>query len=77
MSVTPPKPHDELLAVASRVSRAAPNTWVEFLKAFEAYTDVRRDACVQSVADQVLINQGRARQCVELIALFNDAAKQK
>ena len=77
MSVTPPKPHDELLAVASRLSRAAPNNWAEFLKVFSDYADARRDACVQSDADKVLLNQGRARQCVDLLTLFNNAAKQK
>jgi hypothetical protein len=73
VSITPPKPHDELSAVAARLSRAAPNTWDEFIKAFEAYAAVRRDACVQAPADRVLIAQGRAQQCVELSSLFMNA----
>ena len=73
MSVTPPKPHDELALVAARLSRAAPNTWDEFMKAFEDYTAVRRDACIQAPADRVLLAQGRAQQCVELSSLFSKA----
>ena len=84
MTVTPPKPHDELALVAARLSRAAPNSWDDFVRAFEAYAEVRRDACIQAPADRVLIAQGKAQQCVELSSLFskaivtaNEAAKQK
>lgn len=73
MTVTPPKPHDELALVAARLSRAAPNTWDEFIKAFEVYATVRKDSCVQAPADKVLLAQGRAQQCVELSSLFRNA----
>lgn len=77
MTVTPPKPKDELQAVAARLSRAAPETWQAFIKAFEVYTDEARDACVQAPADKVLKAQGRAQQCVDLSALFTTAIKQQ
>lgn len=73
MSVTPPKPKDELAIVAARLSRTAPNTWDDFIKAFEAYARERKDACVQAPADKVLVAQGRAQQCVELSSLFTNA----
>lgn len=75
MTVTPPKPKDELATVAARLSRAAPNTWVEFIKAFEAYTTERKDGCVQAAADKVLLAQGRAQQCVELSSLLTSATQ--
>ena len=75
MSVTPPKPHDELALAAARLSRAAPNSWDDFVKAFEAFTGTRKDACIQAPADKVLLAQGRAQQCVELSSLFTNAIK--
>jgi hypothetical protein len=77
VSVTPPKPKDELQSAADRLSRSAPNQWAEFIEAFVRLTEEKRDACVQSPADQVLLAQGKARQCVELLALFTAPAKQK
>lgn len=77
MSVTPPKPKDELQAVATRLSRAAPETWQAFMKAFEVYTNEARDQCVHAPANRVLIAQGRAQQCVDLSSLFTETIKQK
>jgi len=77
VSTTPPKPKDELQAVAARLSRAAPETWQAFIKAFEVYTNEARDACVQAPADKVLKAQGRAQQCVDLSSLFSSAHKQQ
>ena len=73
MSITPLKPRDELALVAARLSRAAPSTWDEFIKIFEAYTADRKDSCVQAPADKILLAQGRAQQCVELSSLFKNA----
>lgn len=77
MSVTPPKPKDELASAAARLSRAAPNTWADFMKAFEVYTADLKDACVHAAADKILLTQGRAQQCVDLSSLFTNAIKQK
>jgi hypothetical protein len=83
VSITPPKPKDELALAAAHLSRAAPNSWSDFVKAFEALTVERKDNCVQAPADRVLLAQGRAQQCVELSSLFTNAiataneAKQK
>lgn len=77
MSTAPPKPKDNLLAAAARVSRAAPNMWAEFMVEMEAYTRSREVACVHAPADRVLLAQGGARQCTELLTLFHDAAKIK
>ncbi len=75
MTVAPPKPHDVLTTVAARLSRAAPNTWDDFIAAFEAYTAVRRDACVLAPADKIFVQQGKAQQCAELLSLFSTAIK--
>lgn len=76
MSVTPPKPKDVLTTAAARVSRAAPNAWEEFMAAFATYTRSRETACIQAPADGVLLAQGGARQCIELLDLL-EAAKLK
>lgn len=72
---TPLKTHEELALAAARLSRAAPNHWADFLKVFAEHTLAHKDACVQAVADRVLITQGRAQLCVELCSLFTDAEK--
>lgn len=77
MSVTPPKTKDVLASAAARLSRAAPNQWAETIAALEKYVRERELACVQAPADRVLIAQGMARQCQELLTLFTDEAKQK
>jgi len=77
VSITPPKPKDELQAVAARLSRAAPETWQAFIKAFDVYRAEAFDQCVQAPADKVLKAQGRAQQCVDLFSLFSTAHKQQ
>ena len=74
---TPPKAKDTLVAVAGRLARAAPNTWIEFIDAFSAYHRERESVCVHAPSDRVLVAQGGARQCQELLSLFTDAVKQK
>jgi hypothetical protein len=76
VSITPPKPQDELALVAARLSRAAPNSWDDFVKVFAAYVQLRKDGCVQAPADKVLLAQGRAQQCMELHTLFTEGIKQ-
>jgi hypothetical protein len=77
VSVTPPKPKDELQAVAARLSRAAPETWQAFIKAFEVFTEEAVHQCVQAPADKVLKAQGRAQLSVDLSSLFSTAHKQQ
>lgn len=73
----PPKPKDNLQVAAARLSRAAPNMWIEFMVELAAYARDRESACVQAPADRVLLAQGGARQCNELFTLFTEAAKIK
>lgn len=77
MSVVPPKPKDVLILKAAHLSKAAPNSWGEFIEAFTAYARERVDLCIQAPADKVLLAQGMARQVNELLALMVDASKQK
>lgn len=77
MSTAPPKPKDILTLAAARLSKAAPNTWLDVMSALEGYAREAELACVRAPADGVLIAQGRARMCHELLDLFNNAAKQK
>jgi hypothetical protein len=74
---TAPRPKDALVAAAARLSRAASGDWANFLTAFEAYTRERESACVHATSDRVLLAQGGARQCIELLTSFTDAGKQK
>jgi len=77
VSTTPPKPKDKLALAAARLSKAAPNAWVEFMSDFGEYVRDRELACVQAPSDRVLNAQGRAQQLQELCSLLLDAAKQK
>jgi hypothetical protein len=73
VSITPTKPHDELSIVAARLSRAAPNMWEEFVKAFDVYAATVAGACVHAASDKVLNAQGRAQQCADLSSLLKNA----
>jgi hypothetical protein len=53
----------------------APREWSDFLAAFKAYTDNRRDQCVSSPSDAILAAQGRAQQCASLVRLFDECLK--
>jgi len=64
-----------LTAAAARLSRAAPNSWDDFVAAFELYAAVHRNACVQAPADKIFVQQGKAQNCAELSALFSNAIK--
>ena len=66
----PPKPHDNLAEAAVRLSRTAPNAWLDFMKAFSEYTDSRRAECIRAPADKVLLAQGHARECETLAEIF-------
>jgi hypothetical protein len=73
VAVTPNRPHHELSLAAAKLSRAAPNQWEQFVKAFEMYTAVAVQACVAAPPDKVLIAQGQARQSAEILNLLNEA----
>lgn len=77
MGVIPPKPKDILLSKAAHLSKAAPNSWKEFVDALGVYARERVDGCIQAPSDKVLIAQGMARQINELLTLMVDASKQK
>lgn len=77
MSTTPFKPNDMLTIEANRVSRSAPTVWAEFMKAMVEYARQQELACIQAPADQVLLAQGKARQCQELLTLFTAQPKQR
>jgi hypothetical protein len=77
VSITPPKTHDVLMTAAAQLAKAAPNSWNEFAAALAAYTQDRKDLCIQAPADKVLLAQGRAQQCVELSSLLKHATQPK
>lgn len=78
MSVTPLKPKDNLVIAAARLSKAAPNTWKEFIDAFTAYNNERLRDCMRAPSDKVLVTQGKAQNTEELLVLITvEAAKQK
>jgi hypothetical protein len=65
----------DLTEPAARLARSAPGEWREFLEAFRKYTDARKDNCVLAQLDELQRSQGRAQQCVQLVALLSDAIK--
>ena len=54
-------PEQDLIVAASRLSRAAPESWDEFLKAFHLYGWDLANQLVASPRDMVYIAQGRAQ----------------
>lgn len=62
----------DLILKTASLARMAPQEWSDFLAAFKQYTDTRRDQCVSSPVDTILIAQGRAQQCASLLRLFEE-----
>lgn len=65
----------ELILKSAALARTSPEEWSVFLAEFKNYTDTRRDQCVSSPVDTVLVAQGRAQQCVALLRLFEECLK--
>ena len=65
----------ELILSAASLARSSPREWELFLAEFRKYTNVKRDQCVSSPVDTLLVAQGRAQQCVALLRLFEECVK--
>ncbi len=64
---------NELLEASKRLSQAAPNTWQEFVKAFELHDALKRIELVQSPLDRLQISQGRAQETTAILKIFLQA----
>lgn len=73
MSVTPLREQDKLSVAVSRLQRANPNGWKDFMEAFEGVATAKTKECVQAPGDKVILAQGRAQQCADLLDLFANA----
>jgi hypothetical protein len=58
---------------AAALMRAAPVEWATFKEALKRYADEQRDNLVRASLDELQRSQGRAQQCSQLVALFEDA----
>ena len=65
----------DLTVPAAELASMAPKAWAEFRAAFRRYAEGRRDRLVQSSSEEILKLQGRAQECVQLVALFDDAVE--
>ena len=54
-------PEQNLILAAARLSRASPESWDEFMKAFHLYSWDQANLLVASPPDMVYIAQGRAQ----------------
>lgn len=76
MSIAPLRELDKLTMAAARLQRANPNGWKDFMDAFEGVAAAKTKECVQAPPDKVIVAQGRAQQCADLLDLFaNSLAK--
>jgi len=67
-----PNPKDQFYVKASRLARAAPKNWHDFLNEFAALVEKSRTDCIKSEPAYLQINQGRAQQ---MTALLEDLQK--
>lgn len=65
-----------LTVVAAQLAFRAPEQWADFLSAFHAYADARKDDVVQANPDSLVNCQGRAQACVHLRKLFSECREQ-
>lgn len=61
-----------LIVRAASLARSAPREWEDFLKAYKAYVDTKKDQCVAAARDTLLVAQGCAREAGALQRLFNE-----
>jgi hypothetical protein len=62
----------DLILAAAKLQRTAPESWKEFLGAFEDHTNKTRDNCISSPLETLPLNQGRAQACVALLKVLRD-----
>jgi ribosomal protein RSM22 (predicted rRNA methylase) len=65
----------DLIFAAAHLAQRAPQEWAQFLSALVAYTDERRDECIQSPPAMLQVTQGRAQACATLRKLLADSVK--
>lgn len=63
---------DPLSTAACHLKHAAPEEWNEFLRAFHSYTGALTATVIEAPGERVLIEQGRARQCLKFIQIFQE-----
>lgn len=65
----------ELILASAKLARSAPETWTEFLGAFDAYTNTQISNCISSPLEALAQNQGRAQSLVALQKVLRDCLK--
>ena len=68
----------DLIVAAARLSRASPESWSEFLKAYHLYAWDLANVLVASPLDMVYVNQGRAQGVAQVGRILDNCrAKQE
>lgn len=67
------KAKDELILKTAALARTGHAQWSEFLVAFAAYVNSKKDECIVAPVADLQVTQGRAQQCVALEELFKGA----
>lgn len=62
----------DLVLASARLARSAPESWKQFLGAFELYSQQHADNCIQSSIEELQRNQGRAQSVAHLYKLFSE-----
>lgn len=57
---------------AARLARSAPESWKQFLGAFQAHSSQQIQNCIKSPLDELPRNQGRAQATAHLFGLLAD-----
>lgn len=64
---------DELTLKAAALAHAGYGQWSDFLAAFAAYTNEKKDECLAAPVADLQVAQGRAQQCKLLEDLLKGA----
>lgn len=65
----------ELILAAAKLARSAPESWKQFLGAFDDYANSHVSNCISSSLEALAQNQGRAQSMVALQKLLRDSLK--
>jgi len=67
------KEDNVLSPAAANLSRRAPQEWAQFKVAFKLYVDAQLRLMLKAPKEELHRLQGKAQECEELAALFDDA----
>jgi len=60
----------KLIFAAAALRRQSLEGFQNFVEAFRAFTETRRDECIRAPSEHLSVSQGRAQNCTEILRML-------